>query len=415
MRIAYVSADRGVPVFGRKGCSIHVQEMLRAWTGFGAQLDLFTPRPEGPPPRGLEGVRLHVLPAAAHADRAAREQADLAANHDLRAALKRAGPFDLVYERYSLWSYAGQEYARWACVPGVLEVNAPLIEEQVEHRGLIDRAAAEAVARRVFAAAHSLIAVSDEVAAYLRRFPEAEARTHVVPNGVNPDRFPIGMRPTLPAAPNVFTVGFVGSLKPWHGLDTLAEAFALSAEKMGTVPLKQRDSPHFFRYRLLIVGDGPERSRLEDGLAARGVARAAVFTGAVDPDAIPGMLASIDVGVAPYPRLAHFYFSPLKVYEYLAAGLPVVASRIGQLEQIIEDGSNGLLYPAGDARALAEALERLRRAPAWRARLGREARARARRQHTWQAAARRLLDLAGIVAVSPTRQRGLLPLAGASG
>ena len=382
MRIAYVSADRGVPVFGRKGCSIHVQEVLRAWTGFGARLDLFTPRPEGPPPRGLEDIRLHALPAASCRDRAAREQADLAANRALYHALEQAGPFDLVYERYSLWTYAGQEYARSTGVPGLLEVNAPLIEEQAEHRGLVDRAAAEAVAGRVFAAAHSLIAVSEEVAAYLHRFPGAKARTHVVPNGVNPDRFPIGVRPTLPASLEVFTVGFVGSLKPWHGLETLAEAFAL---------LIRQQAP----CRLLIVGDGPERARLEDSLAARGVGNAAVFTGAVDPDAVPGLLASMDVGVAPYPRLARFYFSPLKVYEYLAAGLPVVASRIGQLEQIIEDGSNGLLYPAGDAMALAETLDSLRRAPAWRACLGLVARARARRQHTWQAAARRLLDLAG--------------------
>jgi glycosyltransferase involved in cell wall biosynthesis len=383
MRIAYVSADRGVPVFGRKGCSIHVQEILRAWSGFGARITLLTPRAEGPPPPDLEGIRLEPLPLATHPDRGAREQADLAANRDLRDALERSGSFDLIYERYSLWSYAAQEFARGAGIPGLLEVNAPLIDEQAEHRGLVDRPAAEAVARRVFAAAHSLIAVSEEVAAYLHRFPGAPARTHVVPNGVNPERFPVGVPPSIPSSCKGFTVGFVGSLKPWHGLETLAEAFALLSRQHASC-------------RLLIVGDGPGRSRLEDELTVHGVQNATVLTGAVPADEIPGLLASMDVGVAPYPRLAHFYFSPLKVYEYLAAGLPVVASRIGQLEQIIRDGHNGLLYPAGDARALASALERLRTAPAWRARLGQEARAQARQKHTWQAAARRLLEIAGL-------------------
>src|SRR5207302_554460 len=79
----------------------------------------------------------------------------------------------------------------------------------------------------------------------------------------------------------------------------------------------------------------------------------AQFAGAVAHTDIPGLLASMDVAVAPYPNLADFYFSPLKVYEYMAAGLPVVVSNIGQLGKLINHGVNGLLVPAGDAGALA--------------------------------------------------------------
>jgi glycosyltransferase involved in cell wall biosynthesis len=119
------------------------------------------------------------------------------------------------------------------------------------------------------------------------------------------------------------------------------------------------------------------------------------FTGAVAPEAVPGLLASMDVAVAPYPRLAHFYFSPLKVYEYMAAGLPVVASRIGQLAQVLRHEVDGLFCPPGDAHALAAALERLRAEPALRRRLGLAARAKVLREHTWEAVARRILGLAG--------------------
>ena len=80
------------------------------------------------------------------------------------------------------------------------------------------------------------------------------------------------------------------------------------------------------------------------------------FTNAVAPEAVPGLLASIDAAVAPYPALGHFYFSPLKVYEYMAAGRAIVASRAGQLEELLEDGAHALLCPPGDAAALAEAL-----------------------------------------------------------
>src|SRR6059036_3786937 len=134
MRIAYISLDAGVPVFGRKGCSIHVQEVLRAVARRGFQLDLFAANCEGECPTGLETVQLRPILRPSKGDLASREQLSLASNADLRTALEdgrddspQRSRFDLVYERYSLWSYAGMEYARDMGVPGILEVNAPLI------------------------------------------------------------------------------------------------------------------------------------------------------------------------------------------------------------------------------------------------------------------------------------------------
>ncbi len=193
MRVAYVCADLGVPVFGRKGCSIHVQEVLRAFVGLGAEVDLFASRIEEPAPADLKSIRVHEIPVRALGGAASREQAALGANRHLRAALEYEEPFDLVYERYSLWSYAGMEYAQEAGIPGLLEVNAPLIEEQVRYRQLVDRSGAKLVAERAFAAASGLVAVSDEVAAYLNTYPEARGRIHVIPNGVNPSRFRPGL------------------------------------------------------------------------------------------------------------------------------------------------------------------------------------------------------------------------------
>jgi glycosyltransferase involved in cell wall biosynthesis len=271
------------------------------------------------------------------------------------------------------------QYAQDREVPGILEVNAPLIEEQAEHRGLVDRALAEWVAEKAFRNATALLAVSDQVASYLVRcFPGVRGRVHVVPNGVDPGRFDVRARRE---PRDTFTVGFVGTLKPWHGLPTLVEAFAM---------LHRRDD----RARLLIVGDGPERAGVEDALSKHNLLSAARFAGAVDPSDIPGLLARMDVAVAPYPDLADFYFSPLKVYEYMAAGLPVVASRVGQLKGLIEDGANGLLCAPGDERALAEALDRLRQDPHLRAGLGRAARETILRGHTWDAVADRILELA---------------------
>ncbi len=382
-RVAYVSADLGVPVFGRKGCSIHAQEIISALLRQGAQVELFTTSGEGEPPVGLKSVSLHRLPRPPKCDSAEREQAALAGNLRLREELERAGAFDLIYERYSLWSYAAMEFAHANGVPSLLEVNAPLIEEQAEYRVLVDRAGAERAATRVFGATTALLAVSDEVADYLKNFPVTQGKIHIVPNGVDPARFPGNLSPALPSAPGIFTVGFVGTLKAWHGLSILIEAFAQFHARLPST-------------RLLIVGDGPEREKLEADVAARGLLNAVVFTGSVAPENVPALLVSMDVAVAPYPKLEKFYFSPLKVYEYMAAGVPVVASRIGQLEKLIQPETNGLLVRPGDASALAAALERLLTEPQLRARLGGAGRATVLRDYTWDSNALQILRLAGL-------------------
>jgi glycosyltransferase involved in cell wall biosynthesis len=134
---------------------------------------------------------------------------------------------------------------------------------------------------------------------------------------------------------------------------------------------------------------------MQRSLASRGLLSVTHFTGAVSPWVVPGLLASMDVAVAPYPKLASFYFSPLKVYEYMAAGLPVVASDIGQLRRELRHEATGLLVPPGGVAALAQALGRLAEDPDLRQQLGAAAREDVLRHHTWEAAAIRMLQLAG--------------------
>ncbi|WP_088888831.1 glycosyltransferase family 4 protein [Leptolyngbya ohadii] len=382
MRVAYVCADPGVSIFGQKGCSIHVQEVIRAFQQQGAEVELFATRLGGEPSADLAQVKVHSLPPIPKGDRAIREQAALASNADLQLQLQRAGTFDLIYERYSLWSFSAMEYARSRGIPALLEVNAPLIEEQAKHRGLIDRKSAESVAQRVFYAATHLIAVSVEVRTYLERYVGNDRPIHVIPNGVNPDRFPADLQPVFQHYSfNSFTIGFVGTLKPWHGLPLLIEAFD---------QLHQRHP----QTQLLIVGDGPERKNLERDMIQRGLQSAVYFTGAIAPEQVPGWLASMQVAVAPYPAQSDFYFSPLKVYEYMAAGLPIVASRIGQLTDLIEDGVTGLLCTAGDPTDLAITIEQILQSPDRGSAMGQAARQTVMQHHTWKAIAQKLMQLA---------------------
>ncbi len=217
------------------------------------------------------------------------------------------------------------------------------------------------------------------MAEYARaRFPGANVTT--IPNGVDPGRFPRELLDEREAATRPFTVGFVGTFKPHHGLDTLVDAFA-------SLRRAERDA------RLLLVGEGPALSSVRERLEELGLSGAARFTGAVPPDQVPSLLSEMDVGVAPYPT-RRSYVSPLKVFEYLAAGLPVVASGAEQITELVGDGEAGLLVEPENPTALAGALQELASEPERRVRLGRAGRAKVLAGHTWDAVAARILALA---------------------
>lgn len=375
MRIAYLCTDPGVPAFGRKGASVHVQAVLRAMRAAGHEVELVARRFGDDVPADLADVARHALPKLSASDAADREQEALEGETAVAERLASVGDVDLVYERHALWSAAGMRTARSLGVPGVLEVNAPLIDEQSEHRTLIARDAATERSRAAFAAATRIVAVSDAVRAYVDRFGAGHDKVVTVPNGVDPDRY----APTPSRRRSTFTVGFVGTLKPWHGLDTLAEGFA---------ELHRRRSDA----RLLVVGDGPERPALEARLDALGVRAAATLAGARPPSEVPTWLGRMDVATAPYPPQAGFYFSPLKVFEYLAAGLPLVASRVGQLETVLRHDVTCLFAEPGDPRSLADALDTLHQDVELRRTLAFAGRALVARDHTWDRVVRRSLE-----------------------
>jgi glycosyltransferase involved in cell wall biosynthesis len=366
MRLAYVCNDPGIPVFGSKGASVHIQELLRAYLRLGHEVTLVTARAGGRPPSDLAHVEVLDIGRTATTDTARRELATVAADRRIEAVLAARSDLDLIHERYSLWGGGGIRAADRLGCPSILEVNAPLIEEQATHRALIHVELARAHLRGAVRRATVVTAVSRPVAAWLGIATGRQDRVVVLPNGVDPDRF----HPRPIRAQGPFTVGFVGTLKPWHGVDVLVHAMATLRRQRADVGL-------------LLVGDGP---RAPDILAAADRLQVPVeHTGAVSPADVPAHLAHLDVACAPYPATGNVsYFSPLKVLEYLAAGVPVVASAIGQLPHLLDDGRCGVLTPPGDPGALAEAIGDLLADPDRRVALARRGRQRVERHHTWQ-------------------------------
>ena len=367
MHIAYVCLDPGIPVFGTKGASVHIQEVVREYRRRGHDVTVYATRRGSDVPDDLAELRIVDVPITTR-DEEERERAQQAASASV-SDMVRAGGYDLVYERYSLFSTVIAECG----VPGILEVNAPLIDEQRTHRVLVDEQAADAALQEQVQAALATICVSDPVRDWVIARTEG-TRVFTVPNGVNVHR--ITPQPESPGAP---VVTFVGTLKPWHGVDVLLRARAQAHKD----------------WKLRIIGDGPMRAELDD--LARSLGIDVDFRGAVAPDAIPQHMAGTAIGVAPYPAMdtdSDQYFSPLKVYEYMAAGLPVVASRVGQLPEIM--GESAYLVPPSDPEALAEALDALVANPVERARVGSDNRRQAEREHSWTGTVDHILTHAGV-------------------
>jgi len=178
--------DPGVPVFGDKGCSIHVQEVLRSLLKISDGVDLFTVRLGNNYIADLDRIKVHKIAELPKGDTKSRERKAISINKDLKTALKDSGSYDLVYERYSLWSYAGIKFASENHIPSIIEVNSPLIVEQENHRELIHKKDAESISKQVFNYADSLIAVSKEIKqSYITDYVDNEEKVHIVPNGVN--------------------------------------------------------------------------------------------------------------------------------------------------------------------------------------------------------------------------------------
>lgn len=309
-RVAYVSADPGIPPDGSKGASVHFRSLAAAFARIGQELDVFVARDGNV--QGFQPHRARTVPTPKAAGPLG-ELLQVGHAETLLQALRAAGPHDAVYERLSLFGLAGLVHARTLGVPYVVEVNAPLWREAAAFRGLSLQQTARGVCLDVLQQADAVLAVSTPLADELRAAGVPAARVHVLGNGADVATF----RDAAPAAkPKALqgrpTLLFLGSLKPWHGIPFLLRAFAALRAQTPC--------------GLWLVGDGPEREAI--AVAQRAFPGDIVHEGAVAHELVPSLLQAADAVVAPYQASAPEYFSPLKLVEALAAGRPLLASAV---------------------------------------------------------------------------------------
>lgn len=380
MRILYHHRTLGD---GAEG--IHVAEMVNAFRELGHEVRVVSPIGEQTNVMSKRVSRMsrlkRMVPSVAY------ELMELGYNlfgyQMLSKAIREIRP-DFIYDRYITFNASSILVGRHFKIPIILEVNAPLALErknESDEKLYLNRAA-HRLERWICANADKTIVVSSPLRDYLVSIGVPERKIIVLPNGVNLDTFkPIEKDKNIvgklgiPAHSTI--IGFVGILRPWHGLDILIDAFAQLKEDLDKV-------------HLLIVGDGPMRASIEKKINRLRIAHDVTITGRIAHSCISRYVNVIDIAVSP---MATFYASPMKILEYMALKKPVIAPDTQNIRDIITDGFDGLLFSAGEVSALSSAMRMLVRDKDLQTSLADNARRKVEMERNWQENAKKILCL----------------------
>ena len=299
--------------------------------------------------------------------------------------------FDLIHERFNLLALGGAWASKRLGIPYVLEVNADLLAQR-EFKGIPERGL-----RRVFAvwatricynAASKIICISAGLKDHLhRKWNIEESKLAVLPCAADVDAFrPNDNAELIRRALGLTTepvVIWVGGFYPWHDLDLLLESFAQVLQRQPGA-------------KLVLVGDGPTRQSFAQKVQKSALQQSVIMTGAIAHASVPEMVSMADIAVVPSAPVSSSHGgtgTPLKLFEYMAAGKPIVATAIDHAAEVIKDGHTGLLVEPGDVYRFADAVLRLLNNSAERVRLGNNARQQAIERYSWEEYTRRLQEI----------------------
>ncbi len=287
-----------------------------------------------------------------------------------------------IYQRYSLGDYSGVLLQQQHAVPYVCEYNGPLVwvarnwgKRKIIHEKLVER-----IELLNLNAADLIVAVSKPLRDELMERGIDPSKILVNPNGVNPDTY----SPDVDGSEvrnrygleGKTVIGFIGTMGPWHGAEVLAEAFGRLL----------RESPDRDDIRLMLIGDGSKMGEIREAIERHDASRACILPGVIPQDEGPTYLAACDVLASPHvpnPDGTAFFGSPTKLFEYMATGRGIVASRLDQIGEILEHGRTAWLVEPANADALKEGLKHLLNNRQTRDALGNAARREVVQKYTW--------------------------------
>lgn len=412
MNILYLSLAPSMGFLDPSGYGTHMRELSGALEGAGHRVVRYVAGSGGLVPAPAAGIAAPArLPAGGRARVRApalarirgparhllRDLGELWLDRRVRGELERlvrTEAIEAVYERSAFSMLAGVELAQSRGLPHVLEVNAP-IEERRDHHGFPLYRLAVRRERQKLALSDRVVCVSTPLRDYLAARGADRGRVTVIPNAARPEAFALAperrahLRRALGIGEEQIGVGFVGRFGFWRGMEALMEAIGRAAAATPRI--------HF-----VLAGDGQRMPEVRGFIAEHGLGSRVTVTGSIDPEAVPGHVAALDIGVL---AGSPWYSSPIKLFEYGAAGLAVVAPRVAPIEEVLAADVEGLLVPPEDAAALASAILALAGDEGRRQALALRFRTRVLGAYTWNHVAARIESL---IAGSPRRGRSCI-------
>lgn len=390
MKIAYLCFDDGIPVGGNKGASIHLKNITQALANEGNRVLVIAV--SGVSPKDDENLCFKILSYNRYYKLFTQELKDSeeysCIHKDLKVitkildyqaeALHLLDQFrpDFLLERYTLFCMNGINLSRILDIPLALEINAPLALEAAQYRSLYLQRTAHKIEETVFSLADIRLPVSKELSNYVTNRTGSTENTITLSNGAdinsfNPYISADKIRNLYHIELNTVVIGYVGGFKLWHDLPAVLQAFAQIIQ-LG------------LNVHLLLVGDGPSLESCKYWINDHRISEKVTSTGFISPEEVPDYVAAMDITITPFTKLDLFYFSPLKLFEYMAAGKCCVASSHGQIKDIIKHQENGWLYSPGDQEDLVKVLVQLIKHPDLRLRTGQLAYEYVKKYHTWK-------------------------------
>jgi glycosyltransferase involved in cell wall biosynthesis len=384
LRIVYLRATPG-PGTQAGGAASHIKGVVEALEAAGAEVEIIS----NDAIAGLDASQKRFTTIQPETSGATRALFDIHNNlvftRGAVPLIERARP-DFIYQRYARFSWAGVAAAVRTNRPLFLEYNGSEVWVGRHWDRVGSLALLERYERLNLLAAARIFVVSEVERRNLEARGVPAAKIILNPNGVDAELFRPGIggdqvRRELGINSGDVVAGFVGTFGPWHGVVELARAI--------------KSIPADVPVRFLIVGTGSLHAEVERILEAERESRRVIFTGGVEHRRVPALLDACDILIAPHVPLADgsdFFGSPTKIFEYMAMGKAIVASRLGQIGEVLRHEEAALLVEPGNVKDLASAILRVAESSELRARLGPNAREAAVQNHTWTHNARRVLQ-----------------------